>query len=384
MYFTFKKMSRLIGKYSIRSLYRAIKQYTAYLLIRPVFPVLKFEKNPSHLSTKADSFKVLVVHSGYSCQRHFNNLEAIIELLKHEVGGKRLDLHILSCDGAVKACGFYYFYPEQVNAKKNIPHSACERCKKNHRRRMGGDAYNHVSLKSLLDEEITAELQEKLRAIEKYTSFEKLRNYEIAGVRIGHLVIESIQRSLLETTHECYDLSEGTIAYEYFRSAIIYALISDKLFRGGGYDLAIGNEVSYIEWGIPALFALKHKTQYVHQSHHYPGTKHLVVTKHQNVSSLSWPPYVPTPEIIGKLCEKSEYNEKYKEIGKKELDRFVGEGAKIDVLQRLVAELGSSFDSSRRNIFVFTHLCWDGAQSFGDPIYESFELWLLDILRVSI
>lgn len=355
-------------------------------LITPAFPRTDIggRGNRNSSSMKLDKYKVLVVHPGYSIQRHYNHIEAILELVKKEQHNKEIDLYILSCGGAVNACGFVSLYPNNISTPASIGKDQCWRCQKCHSRRMPEELYTHINLNEIVAKLGSDQIDNLIDSLGSKLSYEQLREFQVADVKIGDLVIESIQRSLLETTHGEYSLEKGCVAYEYLRSGIIYALVSDEIFSRNKFDLAIGNEVSYIDWGIPARFSIKHGVTYLHQSHYYPGEQFLLITRHKTWEEMKRPPYVPTKDLFQRLISDEVFFKEFKKRGRHHLDNFSGLPENPVTKAQLVSELGKDFDVDRKNIVIFTHLCWDGAQSFGDMLHDCFEGWIKDVFEIAV
>ena len=381
-----------IIKFSIFMLYTLKK--TLYTLknefqgfsIAPSFPRRAVAGKKSNNSTQSDKYKILVVHPGYSTQRHFNDIEAILELLKKEQPAQEIELCILSCGEAVTACGFVSFYPDDIASTANIAKSKCSMCQKFHSRRMPNSLYTHINMSKIASELEVSQIDNLIDSLGSCISRKQLSEFIVAGVKIGDLVIESIQRSLLETTHSEYFLEKGCVAYEYLRSGIVYALVSDQIFSRTRFNLVIGNEVSYIDWGVPARFSVKHGVTYLHQSHHYnyDNKQLLLVNENKTLEDLKRPPHIPTKDLFYDAISQVAVFRKYKQRGRHYLEAFSGLPENLSIENKLEIEFGEDFDKTCKTVVIFTHLCWDSAQSFGDSLYDSFEAWLEDIFDIAV
>jgi hypothetical protein len=291
---------------------------------------------------------------------------------------------VLSCGGAVNACGFVSFYPSNISEFNNIDKTHCINCQKLHCRRLSPKVYEHININEILKTINLEMVNNMISSLGSIISYKQLYDFQVADVRIGDLVIESIQRSLFETTHKNYSIEKGTVAYEYLRSGIIYALVSNEIFSNISFDFTLGNEISYIDWGIPARFSVKYGVNYIHQSHHYPGEQFLMLAEHSTLDGMKRPPYIPTLELFQKLKDQNNLFLHYKYIGGQMLTNFLG--LKVTSASRILLanELGENFNVNRQNIVIFTHLCWDSAQSYGDLLYDSFEEWLNDVFNIAI
>jgi hypothetical protein len=372
------------------NLSRKIKTECQLLSITPVFPNTFAGKGKNNNPTEIehDKYKILLVHPGYSIPRHYNHIEAVLQLLKKQKLNQEIELYILSCGGAVNACGFVSFYPGDISSSAKIAKSQCSRCQKFHSRRMPQDLYTHINVSEIITElNLDQQVDNLIGSLGSKLCYKRLRDFQVADVKIGDLVIESIQRSLYETTHDEYFIEKGSVVYEYLRSGIIYSLVSDEIFSRTRFDLALSNEVSYVDWGVPARFAIKHGVTCLYQGHHYPGEQFLLLTKHTTLEGMKRPPYIPTKDLVQKLMSQDLLFEEFKQRGKNYLDSFSGfSGLRENSITKaqLANDLGQNFDIGRKNIIVFTHLCWDGAQSFGDMLYDSFEGWIEDVFDIAV
>jgi hypothetical protein len=374
------------SNYLFNNLKGKIKNELKFFSITPVFPKMVTADKKNNNSIESYRYKILVVHPGYSVQRHYNDIEAILQLLKKKKPHQEFELYVLSCGGSVNACGFVSFHPGDIVSTANIAKSQCSRCQKFHSRRMPHGLYNHININEIAAELEANQINTLIDSLGSYISRKQLSEFIVADVRIGDLVIESIQRSLLETTRDEYVLEKGGVAYEYLRSGIIYALVSDQIFSRTKFDLVIGNEVSYIDWGVPARFSIKHGVTYLHQSHHYnyDNKQLLLVNENKTSEDLKRPPHVPVKDLFYDAISQVAVFREYKQRGRRYLEAFSGLPESFSIENKLEIEFGEGFDKTCKTIVIFTHLCWDSAQSFGDSLYDSFEAWLEDIFDIAM
>ncbi len=353
-----------------------------YLRIRSPFDEYWSELKTACELEDVERPSLLILHPGYSNPRHYNCLDAIAMLLSKQLGVP-LELNVLSCGGALEACGFVTFFPGDDGDRRTPSAAHCKRCVQRHTKRFSNSLYNHVFLTDEIDAAVRATALSIVAALGPRITALALRNLRVADVQVGDLVIESIQRSLRKTTNHEYRLAAGSVVFNYVHAGVLYALAADRVFAKRRYSLALGNEISYIDWGIPARFALKHGVPYVHLTHHYPGEGYLVLQKHVRAESLSKPAFVPTREVIEGIRANAGLATEYMRKGRKYFEGWTKRVGTGDPPGQLERELGPRFDPRRKSVAVFTHLCWDSAGSIGDSHYPSFEAWLADVVEIA-
>ncbi len=325
--------------------------------------------------------KVLLAHPGYSFERHYNHYEAVLRLLDSVYG---VECHTLVCDRAVFACGYRGGLGQ---SPETIPHDwqkGCQLCKSKLLNRTQRFCKYAVNLSDWICEQDKEFIEREMAKITSPISTEEILNLEFDGVNIGIDIWQSIQRYLFMGSPEQISFSVGSVAYEYIKSGLTYALVSNKIFKNIDYDLVLTNETAYLDWGIPTRFALKYGVPVMHQNTNVSFRKHLPVRIYKKQEELKMHTFIPLEDELQELYNDPVKFQSYVLCGKEALDNTFKQRESDEIQQKVAMELKEWFRPNRKTVVVFGHVCWDSSITYGDGLFLTFERWLTNTYKVAL
>ena len=219
------------------------------------------------------------------------------------------------------------------------------------------------------------DIDEIMNNLGKQLSPKEIIDIKYNDINIGADIWQSIQRFLFMGYKSEIGLIPGSIAYNFIKSAYLYAYSFDNFFSENYYDYLLLNEISYIDWGIPAKIALeKYDIPIIRLCHHNREFKTFSVNLHKNIRSFGY-----IPSMIPK--------EKFNSIITKNCNVFEGKSISrnlLDSSKSLDEKLSMGiFDERKLNVVLFTHLCWDSSIAYGEQIFDTFEDWILETYAIA-
>ncbi|MBF0485491.1 MAG: hypothetical protein HQL16_03145 [Candidatus Omnitrophica bacterium] len=336
-----------------------------------------FEYGKIFRRKKIGAKKVLLLHPGYSIARHFNNYEAVLSVLDVMYGIK---VEALVCNKAVSGCclrGALGQLPDGMIKDWD----ACTPCQKKLRNRLKPFDASLIFLTDLVSDEDRRSADAIVRNLPNPVTVAEIIKLEVKGVLIGADIWQSIQRCLFIGSPKSISLIPGNVAYEYIKSGILYAYAMDAFFQKNRYDLILSNEVGYIDWGIPVRFALKNKIPVLNQNHCFYWLKMLTLRLNKSLEDLHNIPHVPTLNEFKNAVGTQDLMDQYIEKGRIALINFMGQADPHNKVRN--DKKCREFFTGKKNVVIFTHLCWDGALAAGDVIFSTFEDWLTKTFEIA-
>jgi len=320
--------------------------------------------------------KLLLIHPGTSVQRHANMYKIIIKLINKIVP---VSVSFLSCDRATNACDFRSGLGQMPNSKTPLKwYLKCISCPRNLQKQFSTFAGQKVSLNNYITEKDKRSVNEFIDNLSTEMNVNDLINLEWKGVNVGKDIWSSAQRYCFIGKPDKLKIEKKTVLYEYIKSGLLYAAAMDKLLSSQKYDLILQNEVAYISWGIPMKIALKHKIPVIHQSFGYLGQEYLALNLYKNLNDLIIPAGFPKNNELDEVYSSKEKMDIYSKIGNFHLSSFIN---KFNNLRNSTDKKGGNYYPSfislqKKNVVIYTHLCWDSSLGYGDRIFDTFEDWL--------
>jgi len=341
--------------------------------------------------------KVLLIQPGYFYSRYFYNIEALIRFLQMEYNAV---CTLLVCDRAVSACGI-----QTGNGLDQLPETVptgwenvCRKCPEGIREQAKPFASDVISLKELLDEQDRAIIREALNALPPMLLTKDLFLLEHNGIRIGQDIFLSLLRYLFMGNPGVFPVVPGSICYEYIRSGLTYSCAVNKLFKRRNFDLVITGEVIYVDWGIPAKFALRHGIPVLRQGGgYYHGVLYSSLQLYRNLDDLQDYHFFPKKEEIESILGVESLKEAYVRLGTQKLKEWMTEYKTCRNMQTLAA-LGKGEQSAngksmrrceewvrpgRKTVIVFLKICWENSFAHGGMLFPTQEEWLAKTFEVA-
>jgi FkbM family methyltransferase len=318
--------------------------------------------------------KILLIQPGFSFNRHFNHLESVIKLIDKVYGAK---CTALICNKAVNACGYMACKASSLPETFFKKNDYCNICVKKIEKRIKPFCNSKIYVTDCLTQDDYSSIDTEIEKLPKLLKVKDIINIRINDVQVGIDIWESIQYHLYIGTPEYINFEKYSIAYEFIRSGYIYAYAMNKIFRDNKFDLVISNEIKDIDWGIPDRYALKNKIPVIYQLHTYLGVQLLNTNLITTLDELKkHPTFLSKNDISDQNFNKN--TESGLQIIKNLITKIENNSDDKEVL------ISNFFSTTKKNVVIFAHQCFDAAFTYGDRLFVSFEDWLTFTYKIAV
>ena len=325
--------------------------------------------------------KILLVHPGFSCKRHFNHYEAIIKLIDSV---NPVECHLLSCNKTYLACNFRGRSVSR-SIHSSIPsfwHEKCLDCQNQLRNEVHSFCDRVINLSDYIYKNIDY-FDNLINQLPKKMPINDFISIHANNVNIGKDIWQSIKYNLLMGTPDVITIPPKlTVGYEFIMSGLLQFEGCLNLLTENAYDLLFMNEICYIDWGIPAKVALSLKIPVVRQGNYYLGKQQLTLKYYQHLSEISrYHPLLPSLREVQKII-KLDSIEKYSEKGRNSLIKWNDKSDKKKSQQHnnLIKDW---INPHRKTVIFFAHLCYDASMAYGERLFLTNEEWVSHTFEIA-
>jgi len=285
------------------------------------------------------------------------------------------EVHSVICDGVYTAC---MLREEKDNVPVSVWKDRCHACQEACRKKLDRLSIQHTSIGDYL---VKTDLDE-LRVESNRITWSDLDVLEIDGVNLGKVIKESISR------YYQGDLSkiENSVVSEYVFSGLVGHASAKNAIKKLSATHWFTSHGVYVDWGGPLLAALGLNlisatwySSYRLGQHYYYHASLKGGDIMFDYNSKKDPNYPNTPVSHQ---EKSNRVLHYFE------ERYSSPSAfqDISLINEPTTEGGLSNykNFGKKTWCIFTHVNWDAGASFNHMIFNDFDEWLLETIRVAI
>lgn len=324
--------------------------------------------------------KILLVHPGFSLQRHLNNIEISIKLI-NRINNIRCDAIV--CDGTINACGFKGFKKE-LRPDSEFPlydPEKCINCQQKLIEKIRPFCRSIISISDLISKENLSQIDSFLNNFPESIDVNELIKFEFNGVNIGKDIWHSIQYFLLMGNPGRISMPVGSVAFEYFKTGLIYSYAANNLFGKQKYQFVFTNEGLYVDWGIFIKTAQKYKIPVFRQAQYYLGVQFLIYRLYKNMAELDEQPVFPVnSEVKSIFCQNK--RKQLASSGKKTIVKWMNRNNSDTTFNKTKLKQ-QWFNADRKTVVIFSHCCWDAAIAYGNSFFNTFEDWLTETFNIA-
>ena len=354
------------------------KYYDEFSFLAKTLKFVESKEIYKDVYERAGSLRVLIVHQGFSMNRHYNKYEYVSAILR-ELYDCKIDAML--CASTVKACDFnnpnikclegindnikYY------NGVKNK--FDCFRCQLKSKIRLRAFCDDFLYLSNYISDNDLNEINNYVESLELSYDHNSYINLKFHGIDVGKRAYETLQRIFFIGKPDKINLNKNSFGYEILYNTLIQVMVAEKVIKQ--YDLIVVDELSYASWAIWADVALKANKLVLREA--YTGNFGKESVKKQTITIYSDFETArlrdcgyPSERILAALDDKQQVSTLAQVGLDKLLNQHHSDNDDINWRNKL------AIPKNKPVVCVFTHLCWDASLSFYNPLFKSFEDWI--------
>lgn len=216
-----------------------------------------------------------------------------------------------------------------------------------------------------------------------------IKDCDYRGVPVGKHALSRVSRDLVQGRLDLNEPAQHKLFIEALAEAILNTDVSHILFDKMQPSVTFVREFGYTPYAQPFAVGL---TRGVPGVNWHPGQRAgcWVFKRHYNlerpkvhlsIDDSTWQRLREYPLLEEQNAAlESEFKERYRPDSKHDIRRLQ-EGKRLKTREEIVQQLG--LDGNKKTAVIFSHLTWDATFFFGTDLYEDFEDWLVETVRVA-